>query len=182
MPKVYTFLADGHEMVEALAVVDILRRAKVDVVTVSIKDTREVMSAHKVGIIADTLFEDNDYSDGDVVFLPGGMPGTLNLEAHEGLKNLINEYNNKGRYIAAICAAPSVFGHMGLLEGKKATCYPGFEKDLLGAEHTGARVEQDGNIITSKGMGTAIDLGLALTGILVSEEEADRIAKGIQYV
>ena len=182
MSKVYTFLADGHEMVEALAVVDILRRAKVEVVTVSIKDTREIMSAHKVGIIADTLFEDNDYSDGDVVFLPGGMPGTLNLEAHEGLKNLINEYNHKGKYLAAICAAPSIFGHMGMLAGKRATCYPGFEKDLLDAEHTGARVEKDGNIITSKGMGTAIDLGLALTELLVSKEEADRIAKGIQYI
>lgn len=182
MSKVYTFLADGHEMVEALAVVDILRRAKVDVVTVSIKDTLEVMSAHKVGIIADTLFEENDYSDADVLFLPGGMPGTLNLEAHEGLKKLINDYNGQGKYLAAICAAPSVFGHMGLLAGKKATCYPGFEKDLLEAEHTGARVEKDGNIITSKGMGTAIDLGLALTELLVSKDEADRIAKGIQYI
>ena len=181
MSKVYTFLADGFEMVEALAVVDILKRAGIEVITVSVKDTLEVESSHKVTIKADTLFNENSYDDGSCVFLPGGMPGTRNLEAHEGLTDLIKKYYEGDKYLAAICAAPSVFGHMGLLEGKNATCFPGFEKDLYGATATGNRVEQAGKIITSKGMGTAIDLGLKLVEIFISAEKSEEIAKSTQY-
>lgn len=182
MAKVYTFLADGCEMVEALAVVDVLRRAGIDTVTVSVSDKHEVLSSHKVVLLADTLFEDNDYKDADVLFLPGGMPGTKNLEAHQGLVALLKQHNEQGKLLAAVCAAPSVYGHLGFLQGKKATCYPGFEKDLIGAEYVPDRVVKDGNIITSRGMGTAIDLGLKLVSVLISEQKADDIGKAIQYI
>ena len=182
MAKVYTFLADGCEMVEALAVVDVLRRAGIDTVTVSVSDKHEVLSSHKVVLLADTLFEDNDYKDADVLFLPGGMPGTKNLEAHQGLVALLKQHNEQGKLLAAICAAPSVYGHLGFLKGKKATCYPGFEKDLIGAEYVPDRVVKDGNIITGRGMGTAIDLGLKLVSVLISGQKADDIGKAIQYI
>lgn len=182
MAKVYTFLADGCEMVEALAVVDVLRRAGIDTVTVSVSDRHEVLSSHKVVLQADTLFEDNDYKDADVLFLPGGMPGTKNLEAHQGLVALLKQHNEQGKLLAAVCAAPSVYGHLGFLKGKKATCYPGFEKDLIGAEYVPDRVVKDGNIITSRGMGTAINLGLKLVSVLISEQKADDIGKAIQYI
>lgn len=182
MAKVYTFLADGCEMVEALAVVDVLRRAGIDTVTVSVNGGHEVLSSHKVGLRADTIFEENDYGDADVLFLPGGMPGTRNLEAHQGLVLLLKQHNSQEKLLAAICAAPSVYGHLGFLNGKKATCYPGFEKDLIGAEHVPDRVVKDGNIITSRGMGTAIDLGLKLVAVLISQQKADDIAKAIQYI
>ncbi len=182
MAKVYTFLADGCEMVEALAVVDVLRRAGIDTITVSVNGSHEVLSSHKVVLGADTLFEENDYEDADVLFLPGGMPGTRNLEAHQGLVSLLKQHNAQEKLLAAICAAPSVYGHLGFLNGKKATCYPGFEKDLLGAEYVPDRVVKDGNIITSRGMGTAIDLGLRLVSVLISQQKADDIAKAIQYI
>ena len=182
MAKVYTFLADGCEMVEALAVVDVLRRAGIDTVTVSVSDKHEVLSSHKVVLLADTRFEDNDYKDADVLFLPGEMPGTKNLEADQGLVALLKQHNEQGKLLAAICAAPSVYGHLGFLQGKKATCYPGFEKDLIGAEYVPDRVVKDGNIITGRGMGTAINLGLKLVSVLISEQKADDIGKAIQYI
>lgn len=182
MAKVYTFLADGCEMVEALAVVDVLRRAGIETVTVSVNGKREILSSHKVLIMADTLFEDNNYEDADVLFLPGGMPGTRNLEAHKELSSLLKKHFEQEKILTAICAAPSVYGHLGFLKGKKATCYPGFEKDLSGAEYVPDRVVKDGNIITGRGMGTAIDLGLKLVEVLVSRQKADDIAKAIQYI
>lgn len=180
MAKVYTFLTDGFELVEALAVVDVLRRAGVEVVTVSITGAKEVMSAQKVGVLADTMYEGSDYSDADVLFLPGG-PGTKKLEAHEGLVGTLKKHFSEGKQLAAICAAPSVFGHLGFLEGKRATCFPGFEGELFGAEYSPCRVVEDGSIITSRGMGTAIDLGLCLAGRLLSKERADELAHSIQY-
>ena len=133
MAKVYVFLTEGFELVEALAVVDVLRRASIDVVTVSIMDKKTVMSAQKVEVVADTMFADNDYSKADVLFLPGG-PGTKGLEAHEGLVAVLKKHFADGKQLAAICAAPSVFGHLGFLEGKQATCFPGFEGELRGAK------------------------------------------------
>jgi len=180
--RFYTFLADGFETVEALAVVDILRRGGIDVVTVSIKDTKEVCSAQKVIVMADEVIKDIDFAAGDAIFLPGGMPGTLNLEANGLLKEQILNYYEQGKYLVAICAAPSVFGHFGILNGKKATCYPGFEKDLSGATFTGEGVTVDGKVITSKGMGTAIDLGLKLMEIFSGAEKSQAIGKSIQYL
>ena len=178
--KIYTFLADGFETVEALAVVDILRRGGHEVVTVSIKDTREVMSAQKIPVIADITFAEGDFGDGDAVFLPGGMPGTLNLEAHEGLSMILDSYAARGRYVAAICAAPSILGHHNILDGKRATCYPGFEKDLYGATCTGAGVEVDGKLVTGRGMGKAVEMGLTLLSLLSDEETARKMAASIQ--
>lgn len=180
MAKVYTFLTEGFELVEALAVVDVLRRASVEVVTASIMDKKSVMSAQKVEIMADTMFADNDYSDADVLFLPGG-PGTKGLEAHEGLVDVLRKHFAAGKQLAAICAAPSVFGHLGFLEGKKATCFPGFEKELIGAEFVNERVVCDGTVVTSRGMGTAIDLGLVLVERLVSGRVSAMLAHSIQY-
>ena len=151
-----------------------------DVVTVSIMDKKTVMSAQKVEVVADTMFADNDYSKADVLFLPGG-PGTKGLEAHEGLVAVLKKHFADGKQLAAICAAPSVFGHLGFLEGKQATCFPGFEGELRGAQFVPERVVCDGNIVTSRGMGTAIDLGLCLVGRLVSDKISGMLAHSIQY-
>lgn len=181
MKKVYVFLADGFETVEALAVVDILRRASIEAVTVAVSDCKKIISAQKIEVNADVLISDVDVSDADVVFLPGGMPGTRNLEADATVTDIVKRQYATGKIVAAICAAPSILGHLSMLEGKKATCYTGFEKDLYGAVYTGARVERDGNVVTGKGMGTAIDMGLELVELLIDKETAEKIAHGIQY-
>ena len=181
MSKVYTFFATGFEEVEALTVVDLLRRAGVSVNMVSVTGEDTVVGSHNIGINMDSKFDDNDYSDGDLFFLPGGMPGTTNLLAHEGLCKLLVSKCEEGRRLAAVCAAPSVFGQLELLKGKKATCYPGFEDKLLGADTVTDSVVTDGNITTSRGMGTSIDLGLELITLLCDEETAITIGKGIIY-
>ncbi|MCD8120281.1 MAG: DJ-1/PfpI family protein [Lachnospiraceae bacterium] len=180
--KVYAFLADGMEEVELLAVTDCLTRAGVSVEMVSVMKRTEVVSAHGVTILADSLIENVDAADADVLFLPGGMPGTTNLGNCELLTDMLKAQAAAGRRIAAICAAPSVLGELGLLNGKRATCYPGFEGKLYGATATGEKVVTDGNITTAKGMGAAIDLGLELIRLLVSEEEAVKVGKSIQYL
>jgi len=181
MSKAYIFLAEGHEEIEALTVVDLARRAGIDISTVSITDSRVVTSSHKVSIMTDYLFSEIDCNDADMLILPGGMPGTRNLEAYAPLMEQIDGFASSGRNIAAICAAPTVFGHRGLLQGKRACCYPGMESELLGAEVTLDTVAVDGNIITSRGMGCAIDFALAIITQLLDEETADRIAKAVVY-
>ena len=180
MSLVYTFLADGSEEVEALAVVDILKRAGIETEIVSIKDTKEVITSHNINIKTDILFEEADFDKADMIFLPGGIPGTPNLAAHSGLMKKIKEFDEQGKFISAICAAPSILGELGLLKYKKATCYPGFEDKLVGAEYTGEKVVTDGNIITAKGLGAAIELGLEIVRILVDESVAKDIAEKIQ--
>ena len=181
MSKVYVFFANGFEEIEALTVVDMLRRAEVETVMVSIMPEKTVLGAHNIPVVADGLFEDYNYGDGDMLVLPGGMPGTNNLMAHEGLRDELFVYRDANKYMAAICAAPSVLGMNGLLRGKKATCYPGFEDKLLGAEVTKERVVTDGNMITGKGMGTAIDFAAAIIEVLCGEEVAQKVLKAIQY-
>lgn len=181
MSKVYVFLADGTEEVEALTAIDLLRRAGVNVVTVSIMGRKQIISSHKIGIEADELFGESDYSDGDMIVLPGGMPGTTYLKEHEELRKVLFSYEEAGKYLAAICAAPTVFGFNGMLEGRQAVCYPGFEKELTGAVVVNQGVVKDGQFITSKGLGTAIDFSLELIRVLVSAECAEQIAKAIQY-
>ena len=174
---VYVFLADGFEEIEALAPVDILRRASVDVKTVSINDSLEVKGSHGIKVLADILLK--DVKDGaDMLILPGGMPGTLNLQKNAVLCDMLKKADC---YIAAICAAPSVFGELGLLKGKKATCYPGFEDKLEGAEATGLPVVVDGKVITSKGAGTAHLFGFTLLSLLKSSEEAENLKKTMMY-
>lgn len=180
--KIYAYLADGFETVEALGVIDILRRAKLDVLTVSVGTSKSVMTSHNIEVKADIMFDESDYTDGDMIFLPGGGNGTKNLLAHEGLKKVILDYYDRDKYIAAICAAPSILGHYGLLKGKKATCFPGFESELIGADYRGDGVVVDGKIITARGMGKTIDLGLKLLEILDGNETAVRIGNAIQYL
>lgn len=182
MAKVCVLLAEGFETVEALAVVDVLRRAGVEVKVASAMETLDVVSAQKVTVNCDCSFENVDYSDTDLLFLPGGMPGTTNLEKNEAIMAIVKKFAKDGKYIAAICAAPSILGHMGLLQGKKAIAFPSYEKELTGAVVTRERVVVDGNIITSRGMGTAIDLGLKLVEILCDAQKADKIAHGTCYI
>ena len=181
MSKVYVFMADGTEEVEALTAIDLLRRAKVDVVTVSIMEKKQVITSHNIGVEADELFGESNYMDGDMIVLPGGLPGTTHLKNHEELRKVLFAYKDAGKYLAAICAAPSVYGWNGMLEGKKATCYPGFEEELKGATAIGEKVVTDGQFITSKGLGTAIDFSLELITLLVGAETAESIAKAVQY-
>ena len=137
--------------------------------------------AHNIGIVADLTWRRTDFDQCDMIFLPGGMPGTMHLKEHAGLAEQIREFDRQGKWLAAICAAPSVFGGLGILEGKKAICFPGFEKYLTGADITPERVVLDGHIFTSKGMGTAIDLGLAIVKEISGEEVSEELAKSIQY-
>ena len=177
---VYLFMADGFEEVEGLTVVDLVRRAGIELKTVSVMGRIEVTGAHGIEVKADCLFEDMK-EPAEMLILPGGVPGTPNLKAHKELRQLICKSAEQGIYLAAICAAPTVYGELGLLKGKKATCYPGLENGLLGAEVVYDNVATDGNFITSRGVGTAIDFSLKLVELLKNKAEADKIAKAIVY-
>ena len=181
MSKVYVFLADGFEEIEGLTVVDLLRRAKIETEMVSVMETKQVKGSHGIEVSADSMFADNDYTDAQLLVLPGGMPGTLNLGSHEGLCELLKKHYGEEKKIAAICAAPSVFGQLGFLNGRVATCYPGFESRLEGAIVCAAKVAVDDNVTTAKGMGAAIDFSLKLIEQLVNKETADKISEGIIY-
>ena len=182
--KVYLFLADGFEDIEALTVVDMLRRAGVQIVTVSIMGRREVTTSHRVTVLADALFEEVEGALGEaaVLVLPGGQPGTTNLGNHQGLCEALLAYAAAGGHVAAICAAPTVLNRLGLLEGKKATSYPSCEPqmDRVG-QYLQDRVVVDGNITTSRGMGTAIDFSLSLIQDLCGEKKAEELAAAIVY-
>ena len=181
MSKVYVFLAEGFEEIEGLTVVDILRRAGVETEMVSIGEKKSVTGSHGITVEAALMFAEIAPEACDLYVLPGGMPGTRYLAAHEGLTALLKEEAANGKKLSAICAAPSVLGGLGLLNGHKAACYPGFEEKLTGAEVVYEPVVVSGNMTTSRGMGTAIDFALALTAQLVSEEKAEELAKGIIY-
>ena len=175
---IYALLANGFEEVEAFAPIDILRRAGLTVKTVGIGGS-EICGSHGICVKADILPEEATEKI-DLLFLPGGMPGSSNLDASPDVDALINRAVADGAHIAAICAAPLVLGHRGLLQGKRAVCYPGFEDELIGAfsPAQGARVVTDGNITTAVGMGAACELGLALVEILADRAAADKIARG----
>ncbi|MBO5426164.1 MAG: DJ-1/PfpI family protein [Lachnospiraceae bacterium] len=179
MSKVNVFFATGYEEIEALTVIDILRRAGIETNMVSVTGEMEVTGSHGITVKMDTLFDEKD--EADMLVLPGGMPGTLNLLAHEGLTAKVKEYCSNGKYIAAICAAPTVFGKLGLLKERRATCYPGMEDELFCEEALEDAVVIDGKIITSRGMGTAIDFALALLTVLKDEEVAEDMSSKIVY-
>ncbi len=181
MNRLAIFLADGFEEIEALAVVDICRRGGLTIDMISIMGKTEVTGSHGIMVKADGLFEDAVIGDYDMLILPGGMPGTLKLEAHEALMQQVDEFYAAGKKIGAICAAPSIFGHKGILKGRRACSYPTFENQLEGAAVTPGPVEISDNVITSRGMGTAIDFGLAILGVFCGQEMAQRIAKAIIY-
>lgn len=181
MKKVYVFLADGFEEIEGLTVVDILRRAGVETETVSVSGSREITGSHGICVKADLLFEEAQEAQAEMYVLPGGMPGTRHLAAHEGLKALLLRAEAAGVKVAAICAAPSVLGMLGLLKGRRAVCYPGFEDQLLGAEVTQNPVEVSGSVTTSRGMGTALTFALALAQQLTDTETAQKLAASVLY-
>ena len=179
--KVYIFLADGFEDIEGLMVVDLMRRAGIEICTVSIKDTKEIKTSHGIEMRTDAVFADVDFADADLLVLPGGKAGTANLKACGPLAALLKDYNAKGGRIAAVCAAPTVLSGLGLLKGKKATSYPTCEPDVDCAAYLSDKVVVDGNITTSRGLGTSLDFALSLIGQLLGEEEAERIAKQVVY-
>jgi len=179
MKTVTVHLAEGFEETEAITIIDVLRRAGLNVITVSVSGQQTVVGSHKIPVVADAIFDKVDYKKVDVIILPGGMPGSKNLDAHAGLKEQIKEFHSEQKLLGAICAAPLVFGHLNLLEGKKAVCYPGFEKELYGAETSTHAVAVDGNLVTSRGVGTALQFALKLTEILVGKEKAIQLADGM---
>lgn len=179
MDKVYVFLADGFEEIEGLTVVDILRRAGISVEMISVTGEKKITGSHGIVTEADALFEKTDFAGAAMYVLPGGMPGTKHLGAHAGLRELLMQAETEGKKVAAICAAPSVLGDLGLLNGHRAVCYPGFEERLTGAQVTQEEVEVSGNVTTSRGMGTAIPFALALVGQLASQEKADDLGRSI---
>lgn len=181
MGNVCIFFADGFEEIEALTVVDLLRRADVETRLVSVTGERTVTGSHQIRVGMDGLFEEMDFSDTEMLVLPGGMPGTRNLEAFQPLMDLTEDFYQQGKKIAAICAAPSILGHRGMLKGKAACSYPDFESHLEGAEVSRRNVEVAGPVITSRGMGTAMDFGLAILSVLVGEKEAEAMAEKIMY-
>ena len=172
----YIFLDNGFEEIEAITTIDLLRRANIALTTVSVTGVESVLGAHNIAVKTDKLFADVDFADAEMLILPGGA---TKLHECQSLCDLLIEHNNQNKLIAAICAAPSIFGHRGMLEGRKACCYPAFESHLQGAEVTGGPVERDGNVITSRGMGTAIFFALAIVEVFCGREKAEELKKSI---
>ena len=181
MSKIAIFFAKGYEEIEALAVVDICRRCGLEIDMVSVTEELQVEGSHGISVGMDKTFSQVDFREYDMLVLPGGGPGTKGLEAHQGLMQQIDAFYEAGKYIAAICAAPSIFGHRGILKGRKACSYPSFESHLEGAQVTVGPVEIDGHVITSRGMGTAISFGLAIAGVFCGQEKAEEMAHTIVY-
>ena len=179
MKTIFVFLADGFEEIEAITPIDVLRRAGLNVQTVSVMEEQIVVGAHGIPVVADKMFADIHLEDAEMLLLPGGLPGATNLDAHQGLSDMIMEFASEGKALAAICAAPLVFGNRGLLQGKKATCYPGFESYLIGAEYTAALVEIDGNFITAKGPGAAMDFAFAIVEKYCGTEKVNELKSGM---
>ncbi len=183
--KAIVFMADGMEMCECLLTVDILRRAGVEVTTASVMDRKEVTASHRVRIYADVMAEDADFDAADILILPGGRVGTENLMASGIVGTQCMKFaSDESRYLAAVCAAPSVIAGLGLLEGRQATCHPDFEDKVRqgGAALTHEGVTVDGRIITGQGLGATMDFALCIAGILAGKETADNIASAICYL
>ncbi len=181
MAKVYEFLATGFQESEAMVPLTVLRRAEIDFTTVSLTGDLFVETSGGVTIKADVLFEDCDFSDATILVLPGGVPGANNLDAHEGLRQLLLKHSGEGKTIAAICAAPMVFGKLGLLKGRKATSFPGWEQYLEGANATGDVINVDGNVITAEGPGSAFVFAYKLLAVLKGQSEADELAEVMRW-
>ena len=181
MNRIGVFFAEGYEEIEALTVVDLLRRADIQADMVSITAERTVKGSHGIAVGMDQVLSEADFGAFDGIVLPGGMPGTLHLKAHEGLADLIRKADKEGKLLAAICAAPTIYGEMGLLEGKTATCYPGMEDKLLGANWQEQPVVVDGNFVTSRGVGTAIAFALAIVEYFSDHETAASLGEKFIY-
>ena len=181
MAKIAIFMADGCEEIEALTVVDLLRRAGITIDMIGITAAGKVTGAHGIAIEVDGSLDSTDFAAYDGIVLPGGMPGTTHLKEHAGVCKQVKAFYEAGKLVAAICAAPTVLGRCGILDGKNATCYPGCEDGLGQANRKTEPVVVDGNIITSRGMGTAIPFALQLVAILLDEKTADQLGHSIVY-
>lgn len=181
MKRTAVFLAPGFEECEALMVVDLLRRAGIETLMVSVYNTPEVTSSHKVTVKADVMMNDVKEELFDCIVMPGGLPGTTHLMESKEVTDIIQKHHESNKLLAAICAAPSVYGVLNLLDGKKATCYPGFEENLHGAEVMNQKVVKDGRIITAKGLGASFEFSHAIIEALLNTETADKILSAIQY-
>lgn len=173
------FLADGFEETEALATLDVMRRAKIEVKTVGVTGDF-VTGSHNITVKSDISIDEICYDCLDGVVLPGGMPGTVNLEKTEKVIDCVKFCYEKEKIVSAICAAPSIFGHLGMLNNRKATCFPGFETELKGADYTGKHTETDGKVVTAKGAGCAIEFGHAIVALAKSKDVADRVIEEMQ--
>ena len=176
---IHVLLATGYEEIEAVTTIDILRRCGLPVQTCSVTGTRLIHGAHNLPVMADALFRKSTIEEGDCIVLPGGMPGTNNLWASESLKQALVALNEKGILIAAICAAPMILGKLGILNGKNATCYPGFEEHLLGASVSSNLVVEDGNIITGRGPGAAAEFAFAIARRYLSAHDVEQVRLGM---
>jgi len=181
MSEIAVFFAEGYEEIEALTVVDLCRRAGIETVMVGVTDDKCVTGSHGIPVVMDMGLLDVDFDALDMIVLPGGMPGTKNLEACELLMEKVDAFYAAGKDVAAICAAPSILGHRGILNGKRACCYPGFEEHLTGAEVTKNPVEVSDNVITSRGMGCAIDFSLAIVEKYAGSEKSKELGRAIIY-
>lgn len=179
MGTVYVFFADGFEEVEAFTSVDVLRRAGLNLEMVSVTPDEIVTGAHDVPVLCDMNIANCDFYDAELVLLPGGMPGAAILEQSPELRKLILKFAEQDKPIAAICAAPMILGKLGLLKGRKATCYPGFEQYLEGADFTDAPVERDGNIITGKGPGAAMEFALTVVDLMLGKEKVQELKEAM---
>ena len=181
MADILLFLAEGFEEIEALTVVDLLRRAGQKVTMVSISSDAEVTGSHGIKVTADEVIDRADFDSADMLVLPGGMPGTANLENCKALTDRIMEYDAKGKRIAAICAAPSILAHLGILKGREAVCHPSFEKEMRDAVITDTECAESDHIITGRGMGCAIPFSLRLIERLCGADKAKEISDAIVY-
>ena len=179
MKKAMVFLASGFEEMEAMGVVDILRRGGIEAETVSITGERVVTGAHNIPVTADTTLENATLDGAAALILPGGLPGATNLDSSEPVKEALLRQYREGRIVAAICAAPLVLGGLGLLKGRNATCYPGFEPKLIGTNVTGEAVEVSDNVITGKGPGLVMNFALALVAAIKNDAVAEEVAAGL---
>jgi 4-methyl-5(b-hydroxyethyl)-thiazole monophosphate biosynthesis len=179
MGTVYVFFADGFEEIEALTIVDVLRRAGINTEIVSVTDGEIVKGAHKVSIFCDRNFESCDFYDAEMLVLPGGMPGAETLSNDTRLAKLVKDFAAKGKKIAAICAAPMALGKFGVLNGYKATCYPGFQGYLTGAEYVDEAVVNDRNITTGRGPGAAMEFAFKLVETLAGADKVNELKDGM---
>ena len=179
MSSVAVLVADGFETIECLTIVDVLRRGGVRASLVSIMPTREAVSSQQIAITCDQTFDEVDFADYDYVVLPGGLPGATNLRADERVCRVVTEFAQT-KHVAAICAAPFILGELGLLEGHRATCFPGFEDSFPAGTYTGDKVTIDGNIITASGMGQALPFALAVLHDIAGPKAVEKVREGIQ--
>jgi len=179
MKNITVHLAEGFEEIEAITIIDVLRRAKLNAHIVSMTNQLTVTGSHNLPVTADLLFDDVDFENIDLIILPGGMPGTKNLDAHTKLKRVILDFHQQNKPIGAICAAPLVLGHLNILKGKTAVCYPGYEGDLYGANVIMQPVAVDGNIITGRGVGAALKFSLKIVELFASKDKADQLGKAM---